>query len=91
MTSKESNPVCISVAHKIDSLPGVQQANNHTLERDMDCSFHICERGFSVGDENQAHSSSPSLPLFIHRSSELVTFQVQPLHYAWLVISIQVT
>lgn len=79
----------ISVVHT-DSLPGVQQANNHILERDI-VHFTSVQAWVLSVTHNQAHPSRPSLPLFIHRGLEFVTLQVQPLYYAWLVISMQVT
>lgn len=72
---------------KLDLLPGVQQATNCTLTETLITFFRsvLCVWRFSTKTPTLV---GPSAALFIHRNSKLVTSQVQPTHYAWLVVSI---
>lgn len=73
---------------KLGLLPGVQQANDYTLERDTDYVFqsYTC-LGAQLYFINKAHPTRLPMLLFICRSPELLTFQVQ--YYNWLMLLIR--
>lgn len=76
---------------KLDLIPGVQQDNNYTREREtLIIYLRVVQAWMLRAFHISSTSTGLSMPLFIHRNSDLMTFHVQPLCYSWLVFSIHI-